>query len=69
MPGIGLAPTQIPQTEIAAEYKNLFRNLILIQGLFAGLTIGKMVEGAMVGGIKHSIIMMVVGGVIFSFLG
>jgi len=69
MPGIGLAPTQIPQTEIAAEYKNLFRNLILIQGLFAGLTIGKMVEGAIIGGIKHSIIMMVVGGVIFSFLG
>jgi flagellar protein FlaJ len=69
MPGMGLAPTQIAQTEIASEYKTLFRNLILIQGLFAGLTIGKMVEGAMIGGIKHSAIMMAVGGIIFSFLG
>lgn len=46
------------------EYNSIFRNLILIQGLFAGLVIGKMSEGAVVGGIKHSLILMTVGGVI-----
>jgi flagellar protein FlaJ len=69
MPGMGLGQTQISQTGLAEEYKILFRNLILIQGFFAGLIVGKMVEGALIGGIKHSIIMMVVGGVIFSLLG
>jgi flagellar protein FlaJ len=69
MSGMGLGQTQISQTGLAEEYKTLFRNLILIQGLFAGIIVGKMVEGALIGGIKHSIIMMVVGGLIFSFLG
>jgi flagellar protein FlaJ len=64
----GIGMTQQTAT-IAEEYKTIFRNLILIQGLFAGLTVGKMVEGAMIGGIKHSIIMMVVGMIAFIFLG
>jgi len=69
MPAMGLGQAQISQTGLAEEYKTLFRNLILIQGFFAGIIVGKMVEGALIGGIKHSIIMMIVGGLIFSFLG
>ncbi len=52
----------------AEEYKSVFRNLILIQGFFAGLTVGKMAEGSMMAGLKHSIIMMFVGTVAYSVM-
>ena len=67
-PGMG-AQLQISQEALAQEYRTLFRNLILVQGFFAGLTVGKMAEGAMIAGIKHSVIMMLVGGLIFTFFG
>lgn len=51
------------------EYKTIFRNLILIQGFFAGLSVGKMTEGALVGGLKHSMIMMTVGAIAFILFG
>lgn len=51
---------------VASQYQEIFRNLILIQGLFAGLSIGKMAEGAMIAGIKHSLIMMSIGFLIFT---
>jgi len=35
-----------------------FLYLLLVQGLFAGLTIGKLAEGSIKSGIKHSFIMM-----------
>jgi archaeal flagellar protein FlaJ len=56
-------------TDLANEYKIIFRNLILLQGLFAGLTVGKMSEGSTVSGIKHSIFMMVIGIVVFTIFG
>ncbi|MFH0711163.1 MAG: type II secretion system F family protein [Candidatus Aenigmatarchaeota archaeon] len=52
---------------MAAEYSSIFRNLILLQGGFAGLAVGKMAEGSMVSGFKHSMIMMVVGFAIYMF--
>lgn len=58
--------TSAPSQNVAAQYTEVFRNLILIQGLFAGLSIGRMAEGAMVAGLKHSMIMMLVGGVVFT---
>jgi len=57
---------QISKAEVIEEYKNIFRNLIIIQGFFAGLTVGKMSEGAVVAGIKHSIFMIIVGLLIYS---
>ena len=57
------------QEGLANSYRELFRNLILIQGLFAGLTVGKMAEGAIIAGIKHSLFMMFVGGLVFSIFG
>jgi len=47
--------------DMSADYKAMFRNLIIIQGFFAGLVIGKMSEGAVASGIKHSLILMIVG--------
>lgn len=65
----GLAGNSVDPKIVAAGFKDIFRNLILIQGLFAGLSVGKMAEGALVAGIKHSMIMMFVGGMVFFLLG
>ncbi len=53
-------------TDMATEYKSIFRNLIILQGLFAGLVIGKMSEGAISAGIKHSLLLLVVGIVTYT---
>jgi len=50
--------------ELEVQYGEIFRNLIILQGLFAGLVIGKMSEGAVVGGIKHSLFLVIMGIVI-----
>jgi len=41
------------------ELSKPFLYLLLVQGLFAGLVIGKLAEGSIKSGIKHSFIMMV----------
>ena len=41
------------------ELSNLFLYLLLAQGFFTGLTVGKLSEGTLKAGIKHSFIMMV----------
>ena len=64
--GLGGMPTPSATENLAEEYKTVFRNLILIQGLFAGLAVGKMAEGALVAGLKHSMFMMFVGMLIFT---
>lgn len=58
--------TTSPETkqEVIDEYVVIFRNLIILQGLFAGLVIGKMAEGVIVGGVKHSLFLMIIGMVI-----
>lgn len=43
----------------AEQLSRPFFYLLLIQGLFAGLTIGKLAEGSIKEGIKHSFILMV----------
>jgi len=57
------------QTDLSEGYKTLFRNLILIQGLFAGLSVGKMSEGALIGGAKHSLVMIVIGIIVYILVG
>lgn len=66
---ISAGGTSASQSNIAKEYSEIFRNLILLQGLFAGLTVGKMSEGAVVAGIKHSVFMMVSGILVFLIAG
>jgi flagellar protein FlaJ len=55
--------------EMGKQYNEMFRNLIIIQGLFAGLVIGKMAEATIVAGIKHSLILLVVGIIVYSIAG
>jgi len=55
--------------QLIQEYDMLFRNIILIQGFFAGLSVGKMAEGALIAGIKHSLIMIFIGLIIFLLTG
>jgi flagellar protein FlaJ len=69
-PGLpGAEEVPIGAEQIALEYRDLFRNLILLQGLFAGLTVGKLSEGAIVAGLKHSLFMMFTGFAVFAFVG
>jgi len=60
----GTAP--VNTTEL---YTQAFVNFILVQGFFAGLATGKMAEGSLVAGMKHSIVLIVIGYTIFSLLG
>ncbi len=52
-----------------AEYKNMFRDLIFLQSFFAGLMVGKMAEGSILAGLKHSLIMMLIGGLAYFLIG
>jgi flagellar protein FlaJ len=44
-----------------------FTVFIIIQGFFAGLATGKMAEGSLVAGLKHSMLLIITGYGIFSF--
>lgn len=57
------APQNLPTGQ---DYSNTFIIFIIMQGFFAGLATGKMAEGSIVGGLKHSIILIVTGYLIFS---
>jgi flagellar protein FlaJ len=50
----------------SAIYSQAFINFIIVQGLFAGLATGKMAEGSVVAGLKHSVLMIAFGYAIFS---
>jgi flagellar protein FlaJ len=43
----------------------IFRNMIIIQGLFIGLNIGNMVEGSIIAGIRHALILIITGMIIW----
>jgi flagellar protein FlaJ len=63
LPGVEVPPGMAEA--LAMQYRDLFRNLILIQGFFAGLTVGKLSEGAIIAGLKHSLFMMCAGFLTF----
>jgi flagellar protein FlaJ len=49
-------------------YSGSFINFILVQGFFAGLATGKMAEGSVVAGLKHSVLLIAVGYTLFSVI-
>jgi flagellar protein FlaJ len=55
--------------EMGSQYNEMFRNLIIVQGLFAGLVIGKMAEASVVAGVKHSLVLLIVGILIYTLSG
>jgi len=46
------------------DLSNAFLYLMLVQGLFTGLTIGKLAEGGIKAGIKHSFALMLISFVV-----
>ncbi|MCK5023272.1 MAG: type II secretion system F family protein [Candidatus Aenigmarchaeota archaeon] len=50
-------------------YTQAFINFIIVQGFFAGLATGKMAEGSIISGLKHSIVLISIGYTIFSIFG
>jgi flagellar protein FlaJ len=46
---------------VGGFFNDAFRIIIIIQGFFSGLVIGKLSEGSMISGLKHSIILVIVG--------
>ncbi len=57
--GVGLLEG-VGESQIQLDFKKTFLSLILIQGLFAGLMIGKFSEGSIKYGIKHSAAIIVI---------
>jgi len=49
--------------DISGFYADVFRILIIIQGFFSGLVIGKLSEGSIISGLKHSIFLVVLGSI------
>ena len=47
--------------ELENFYSDVFKMIIIIQGFFSGLVIGKLSEGSLISGIKHSILLVIVG--------
>jgi len=53
------------QGDLGLFFKNIFRDLIIIQGVFSGLAIGKLGEGSLLAGLKHSFFLSFIGGLVF----
>jgi len=68
-----LIPTSLPSiggseiSPLQSVFVQSFVSFIVVQGFFAGLVAGKMSEGSMVAGLKHSVLLIVIGYTIFSF--
>jgi len=52
----GFTSSNLNTSELTGSLSSLFIALIIIQGFFAGLVIGKLSEGTIKSGIKHSVI-------------
>lgn len=53
---------------LGESYNVIFRDLIILQGLFAGITIGKMAEGSIFAGVKHAVVLVSIGYAVFTLL-
>ena len=51
--------------DAAAYYKSLFFTMILVKGFFSGLIAGQIGSDSVVGGVKHSMIMVIAGFFVF----
>jgi len=62
----GTALLSVP-TSSPADLKRIFLHLTLVQGFFSGLVAGKIGEGSVNAGLKHSLIIMLLGYVALKF--
>lgn len=56
-------------SQLQGVFPQMFRGLSVIQGFFAGMAIGKMSEGNLAAGIKHSLVLSIMGYSVFTLLG
>ena len=61
-----LGTEEVTTKGIAIDFETLFISLILIQGFFTGLMIGKFSEGTLKAGVRHSFILALLGYMIFT---
>ena len=73
---IGMSSFLIPafkfeegQSDIGTVLPEIFFWIIIIQGVFAGLAVGKMAEGSIIAGAKHSFVLTIIGYTVFTFAG
>ena len=73
---IGMSSFLIPafrfeegQSDIGTVLPEIFFWIIIIQGVFAGLSVGKMAEGSIIAGAKHSFVLTIIGYTVFTFFG
>ncbi len=52
--------TAVTNQSSGVNFKTIFLGLVMIQGFFAGLMIGKFSEGELKQGLKHSLILMII---------
>jgi flagellar protein FlaJ len=64
----GASEMGIGPAESGIVYKDIFQNLIIIQGFFSGLAIGKMSEGSILAGMKHLIVFVAIGFTAFTIM-
>jgi flagellar protein FlaJ len=62
----GMALFSMP-TSSPEDLRRIFLHLTLVQGFSSGLVAGKMGEGSMSAGLKHSLVMMLIGYVTLKF--
>jgi flagellar protein FlaJ len=53
------------EADIGQIFVETFRSLVVIQGIFAGIGIGKMSEGSIVAGFKHAVALALIGYTVF----
>jgi flagellar protein FlaJ len=54
-------PLLVTPTLAPADLQRTFFHMTIVQGFFGGLVAGKMGEGSISAGLKHSLIMMILG--------
>jgi flagellar protein FlaJ len=65
---VGEAPTQIPIAIDKFWFKLAMLDLAIIESVFGGLTIGKISEGVIKAGVKHTMILLLATYTVFRFL-
>ncbi len=60
--------TFLQSTTTMQDYERLFLELVLINGIFVGLVIGKTAEGSLIAGLKHSFVLTIIGYFIFTII-
>ncbi len=66
--GGGISDVGGPSGGTIGDLSSVFTSMVLIQGFFVGIMIGKFSEGDLKFGVKHSLILMITGYLILSFI-